>query len=240
MAEPMRKPGVRELLGGAVNTSALQFRGAAETPLTRVAALGAATLNVRYGADREDLPVAASKPVVYGAPVDVRDALHGELAAELLHVYEGQQLDRLPAAIALFGAWIAQRRLFADFIGPEHEQLRRAFAERALHEWLSPHCAACRGSKKQEKSRSGQWLAPRGNMQRNAIYRPCGACHGTGRAPSSPPQRMKALGMSRERYDGAERWDQKFAAAMTWLGGLLPRRLTRVLTAELERRKRRI
>jgi hypothetical protein len=49
---------------------------------------------------------------------------------------------------------------------------------------------------------------------------------------------MKALGLTREQYD-AGRWDQRFSAGLTWLNELLPRRLNRPLTAELERRKRR-
>jgi mono/diheme cytochrome c family protein len=204
-----------------------------------VAALGAATLGVRLGVDREDLPIAASKHRAYGTEIDMRDALHAELAAELLHLYEGQQLERLPAAIKLFAEWLMQRRLFSEYLGDEHQAMRRAFAERALHEWLSPHCIACRGSKKQQRSRSGQWLAPAGNMQRNAIFRPCSACHGSGAQASSPPQRMKALGLTREQYE-AGRWDQKFSAARIWLGDVLRKRITRVLTAELERRKRHV
>jgi hypothetical protein len=238
-AEPVRKPDIRELVGRAVNTSALKLRQG-EGPLDRVAALGAATLAVRLGADRTDVPIATAYAgqKLNGTPIDVRDALHGDLAADLLHVFEGGQLERLPAAINLFAAWIAHRRLFTEFAGVEHEPLRRKYAERALHEWLSPHCAACRGSKKQQRSRTGQWISPQGNMQRNAIFRPCSACDGTGRQASSPPQRMKALGLTREQYD-AGRWDQRFSAGLTWLNELLPRRLNRPLTAELERRKRR-
>jgi hypothetical protein len=48
---------------------------------------------------------------------------------------------------------------------------------------------------------------------------------------------MKALGLTREQYD-AGRWDQRFSASRTWLNQLLPNRVARVLTAELERRKR--
>lgn len=237
MGEPVRRPTVRELVGVAVNTSALKFRSTSESPLDRVAALGASTLGVRLGVDREDLPIAASRQRAYGTEIDVRDALHAELAAELLHLYEGQQLERLPSAINLFARWLMQRRLFAEYLGDEHQALRHAFAERALHEWLSPHCIACRGSKKQQRSRSGQWLAPAGNMQRNAIFRSCSACNGSGAQASSPPQRMKALGLTREQYDTG-RWDQKFSAARIWLGDVLRKRITRVLTAELERRKR--
>jgi hypothetical protein len=238
MGAPER-PDIRELVGVAVNTSALKLRQH-EGPLDRVAALGAATLAVRLGADLHDVPIATAYAglMLNGTPIDERDALHGELAADLLHIFEGDQLERLPTAIMLFSAWIAHRRLFSQYAGAEHEQLRRSFAERSLHEWLSPHCMACKGSKKQQRSKTGQWICPRGNMQRNAIYRPCSACHGSGRQPSSPPQRMKALGLTREQYD-AGRWDQRFSAAMTWLAELLPRRLNRPLTAELERRKRR-
>jgi hypothetical protein len=231
--EPARKPDVSELVGVAVNSSGLQFRSNVERPIDRIAALGASTLAVRLGADRQDLPIGARR----GAEIDFRDALHGELAAEVIHLYVGDQLERLPVAIALFARWIADRSLFAQYAGDEHATTRRAFSERAIHEWLSNRCIACGGSGKQQRSRSGQWIKPQGSMQRNATFRVCSVCNGCRRAPSSPPQRMKALGLTREQYD-SDRWDQRFSAAMTWLGGLIPRRLTRVLTAELERRKR--
>lgn len=239
MGEPARKPDIRELIGRAVNTSGLTLRQH-EGPLDRVAALGAATLAVRLGADRQDVPIATAYAgmKLNGTPIDARDALHGELAAELMHIFEGDQVERLQAATNLFATWIAHRRLFAEYAGVEHATMRLAFAQRAMHEWLSPHCASCKGSKKQQRSKTGQWLTPQGNMQRNAVYRPCSACQGTGRQPSSPPQRMKALGLTREQYD-AGRWDQRFSAGITWLSELLPRRLNRPLTAELERRKRR-
>ena len=239
MGEAALKPGIRELVGIAVNKSNLTFR-AAEGPLDRVAAIGAATLAVRLGADRQDVPIATAYAgmKLNGTPIDERDALHGELAADLLHIFEGQQLERLPTAVTLFSAWIVHRRLFAEYAGAEHAGLRRAFSERALHEWLSWRCEACGGTGKQEMLRNGALVRPRGMMQRNQMLRHCKHCGGRGRKASSPPQRMKALGLTREQYDEG-RWDQRFSAAMTWLSELLPRRLTGPLTAELERRKRR-
>jgi hypothetical protein len=236
MGEPVRKPSMRELIGTAVNASGLQFR-AYETPIDRVAALGAATLGVRLGVDRDDLPIAAAKSLVYGAPIDERDALHGELGAELLHILEGDQLERLPRAIGLFAEWITRRRLFVEYAAAEHLQLRLSFAGRALHEWLSCHCIACGGTGREQKLRSGAIVRPQGLGQRNAVFQQCRTCVGTGRSPSSPPQRMKSLSLTREQYD-AGRWDQRFSASRTWLNQLLPNRVARVLTAELERRKR--
>lgn len=235
--DEVKKPSVQELVGSAVNTSALTLAPGQERALDRVAALGSSTLAVRLGVDRDDLPIRAARSLAYGTEIDVRDALHGDLAAELLHIYAGDQLNRLPAAISLFAKWICHRKLFTEYAGDEHQALRRAFAERALHEWLSCHCIACGGTGREQKLRSGAIVRPQGIMQRNANFQTCRTCDGTGRPPSSPPQRMKALGLTREQYD-AGRWDQRFSASRTWLSQLLPNRLARVLTAELERRKR--
>jgi hypothetical protein len=138
----------------------------------------------------------------------------------------------------LFASWICFRSLFKPLATLEHQAVRLAFSARTLHEWLSDKCPQCRGSRKQQKSASGQWVAPLGNMQRNAIFRVCTCCHGSGRPLSSPPQRMKALGLDRARYE-EERWDQRFSAAFEWLNKFLPPRLQRALTAELGRRTRR-
>lgn len=234
----VEKPDLRELVGRAVNASGLELHATQERALDRVAALGAAALAVRFGVDRDDLPIAAAPALVYGQALDPRDVLVGELAPLLWHIRFGYQYDQRPAGIRLFALWIGYRPLFAEYAGAAHEKLRLSFAERVMHEWLSDRCPGCRGSKKQQRSPTGQWIKPLGAMQRNAVYRPCAVCNGSGRTPVSPPQRMKALGLTREQYDRG-RWDQRFNAAIQWLNRLLPKRLQRPLTAELERRKRR-
>jgi hypothetical protein len=233
-----RKPCIRELVGGAVNASHLTLDGRQERALDRVAALGAAALAVRLGADVEDVPIAAAKPLVYGSEPDVRDVLAGELVPILWHIRYGAQLDLVPKAVGLFAMWVGHRPAFAAYVGDEHLSLRTAFSERSLHEWLSDRCATCGGSKKQQRSSTGRWIKPLGSMQRNATFRPCVACSGSGRAPIRHPERMKALGLTRQQYE-EQRWPQRFNAACTWLGELLPSRIVRALTAELERRKRR-
>jgi len=233
------KRDIRELVGIAVNTSGLTMKVNQERALDRIAALGAASLAMRLGVDREDLPIAAAKPLVYGDELDIRDVLAGELAPVLWHVRFGGQYDQVPAAITLFAGWVSHHRLFAEWKAPEHLRLRLAYAERVMHEWLSDKCTACGGSGKQQRSQGGQWIRPQGLMQRNAIFRTCSACQGTRRPPPSPPQRMKALGLTREEYD-SQRWDQRFSAGFHWLNRFLPPRLERALTAELGRRKRRV
>lgn len=236
MGEPTRKPDIRELVGVAVNTSALTLKAGHELALDRVAAVGAAALAVQLGADREDVPICAARPLVYGVALDPRDVLASELIPMLWHIRYGAQFDLVPKAVALFAEWIAYRPAFA-----EHQDvgLRRSFAVRVMHEWLSDRCTACAGSKRQQRSRSGAWIRPLGSMQRNATFRPCTACCGSGRAPVRHPERMKTLGLTRAEYD-AQHWAQRFTAALGWLNQMLPSRLVRVLTAELERRKRRV
>lgn len=238
----VERPDLRELVGIAVNSSQLSTRSDGETPLTRIAAVGAASLAVQVSADLDDVPIAASLAVAYGAPMDPRDVLAGELSPMLWHIRYGGQFDLVPRAIELFSQWIAGKRIFEDFAGAEHQAVRHAFAARAVHEWLSDRCTYCAGSKKQERSKTGQWIKPRGSMQRNATFRPCVACSGSGRAAVSHPERIKAmkpaLVLTREDYEG-QRWMQRFNAAQAWLQQLLPNRLLKALTAELERRTRR-
>lgn len=239
MGEAALKPCIRELVGRAVNTSAMKLRQV-EGPVDRIAAMGAAGLAIRLGADHSDVPIATAYAGIKlnGTDPDARDVIAGELIPVLWHVRYGGQFDQVPTAIRLFSEWIVHRKLFADCATDAHLALRAAFATRLMHEWLSDRCAACKGSGKQQRSRTGQWICPQGSMQRNATFRACTACNGSRRAPSSPPQRMKALGLTREQYD-EQRWDHRFSASFAWLNQLLPNRLTRPLTAELERRKRR-
>lgn len=237
MSEKDKRADLREQIGVSVNASTLtMLRSNQETPLTRIAALGAAALAVKLGADVENVPIGGSRAIVYGAPLDPRDVLIAELAPALWHIRYGGQYEAVPRAIELFAQWIAYRNLFSQYSKAEHEQLRLAFSARVMHEWLSDRCNYCGGSKKQERSKTGQWLKPRGSMQRNATFRPCTACSGSGRAAICHPERMKALGLTREQYE-QQRWQQRFNAATTWMGLLVPSRIVRSLTVQLERGK---
>lgn len=245
MSEPARKPDIRELVGCALNASVLVMRENAETPLQRVAALGAAQLAVQTGAAKAGLPIAAMDPMLRRRSTDMRqlmlhppgdkeqDHLAAELGSLLFHVrYAGQQ-DALPKAAVMFSAWMRYRATMRDVTDTELLTLAR----RTLHEWLFSRCRACEGSAKQEKTKAGNWVRPRGVGQRNAQFRTCQICHGSGRALPAHPERMHLLGLTREKYD-ADRWPQKFSAAHAWLNMKIAV-LVRPLTAQLGRYKRR-
>lgn len=244
------KRSVQEQVGVAVNASSLVMREQGESHLDRVAALGAASLAVSLGADVQGVPIAAAAAEVYRrsadmrevmldpGDVDPRDQLVGELGPYLLHIRDGGQHALLPKAVVLYARWLTHRRLFAEYAGPEHAPLMASFAALVMHEWLSDRCPVCAGSGKQQKSPSGQWIRPRGTMQRNAIFRPCSACNGTRRAAPRHPERMKQLGLTREQYDEG-RWAHRFSASIIWLERLISPRILRALTQQLERRTRR-
>lgn len=229
------KPDLRELVGSAVNTSALTFAEDHERPLDRVAALGAAALAVTTNADRENVTIAGTRHQVYGAQLDARDVLTGELGPMLWHIRYGGQHGLVVRAVPLFARWLSERRSFA---GVNDAQLLERFATRALHEWLSDRCLACGGSGKLERTRSGGWIRPRGSMQRNAVFRVCSSCNGTRRATPSHTERTRWLDISRDRYE-SERWGQRFNAALAGLN-VHAARIHRPLTVELERRKRHV
>jgi hypothetical protein len=231
------KPDIREQVGVAVNASRLEIAVGSERALDRVAALGAAALAVSYGADLERLPVAACRQRVYGAPADVRDQLAAELGQLLWHIRYGAQHGNIFQAVRLYARWLKHRRMFEAFTEEAHTLVLERFAARVLHEWLSDRCIACGGSGKKERSRNGQWIKPRGSMQRDATFRPCDACHGSGRARPSHSERARWLEIPYRWYE-SERWPQRFNTALTWLRFQITHRMKRPLTAQLERRTR--
>jgi hypothetical protein len=107
------KPDIRELVGIAVNTSALTSKEGHETALDRVAALGAAQLAVSTGADIENVSIAGTRHVVYGAELDVRDVQAAELGGLLWHIRYGGQHGLIPRAVTLYARWLRARRSFA-------------------------------------------------------------------------------------------------------------------------------
>lgn len=234
MNEPARKPDVRELIGTAVNASQLVMRAGAESALERVAALGAAALAVQLGADRLDLPIAACRD----HPPTPENVIAAELGSLLWHIRYGGQFDAVPQAVTLFATWLSGRGKFSKLCQARRILLLPKLAARALHEWLSDRCVACGGSGKEERTRTGSWVRPRGSMQRNAIFRTCRACHGSRRRLHGDRERARSLGVSNEAYV-AERWDVALRGSVGALGRLLASRLRAPLTAELERRTRR-
>lgn len=235
---------LQEQVGKAFNSSALRIEGrspGAESSLQQVAALGAAALHVQHGVDRgrglaSIVATAIANPAHQPDPQDV---LVAELAALLWHIRYGAQHDFVPRAATQFAIWLAYRGRFGFLPAAERAGLLHKLAVRALHEWLSDRCIACGGSGKEERSRTGAWIRPRGSMQRNATFRTCKACAGTRRQPVSHAQRAQALGLTRQRYDD-ERWDAHCGAAISWLGKQIAPRLKRPLTVQLERGTKRV
>jgi hypothetical protein len=254
------KPDLRELVGSAVNTSNLASSDRRETALDRIGALGAAGARIAAGLDFADLPLAALQPEIAQANIalylantdmrdlllrppqlearDPRDVIAGELGPTLWHVRYGGQHDQVPRAVLLFAAWLRHRRAFAFLASPEQDARLHAFAGRVLHEWLSDRCIACGGCGRQELTRRGNAIRPRGSMQRNATFRVCQACAGTGRQRPSQGERARAIEVTLKDFD-AQHWLQRFDLATQYLNRLLDKRLMRPLTAELERRKKR-
>lgn len=219
----------------AVNTSALTFaQDGHERALDRVAALGAASLAVQTGADLENVPIAGSVSIVYGAPLEQGDDLASKLAPMLCHIRYGAQHGLVARAVMLYASWLRLRPLFSS---PEIETPRlERFSARVLHEWLSDKCLPCGGSGKLERTRSGAWVRPRGSMQRNAVFGVCSTCNGNRRSRPSHGDRARWLDLRMTDYEKG-RWPQRFNAGLIWLNQFHARRIERPLTAELERRK---
>lgn len=244
------RPDIRELVGVAVNTSGLALKEGQEGALDRVAALGAAAMEIASGGDLQGLPVAAMQPEVYRRSMsmadlmldpgtsDARDVLAAELGPLLWHIRYGGQHENLPRAARLYTTWLRTRRLFAELADQAHAEQLERFTARVLHEWLSDRCAPCGGSGKLERSKTGSWIRPRGSMQRNATFRVCPACNGTRRAMPSHAERARWLGLAFADYE-KNRWQQRFSAALIWLKQFHSGRVHRPLTLQLERRKRR-
>ncbi len=248
------KPDVFEQLGVAFNTSALDSSPVCERAVDRIGALGAASAEVASGADLQGLTLAAVQVDTYresasmrdlmldpGTP-DVRDVLAAELGPMLLHILYGDQHGHVPRAIRLFSCWLQHRRLFSEFTG--EQQLLERFAGRVLHELTSGRCPVCGGSGRLELSSTGTPIRSLGRGQRNARFVLCrtkkgAGCNGSGRARPSPVERARWLEISMKAYE-EDHWGQRFNAAHSWLLFHIIGRLKRPLTAQLERRKKRI
>jgi hypothetical protein len=186
----------------------------------------------RRSADMRDVMLDPGEP-------DERDRLASELGPFLWHIRYGAQHELLPKAVRLYARWLQHRRLFSEFTTEAHVLVLERFSACVLHEWLSDRCVACGGSGKLERTNSGAWIRPRGSMQRNAVFRPCRGCDGSGRSRPSHAERARWLEIPMSWYE-SERWQQRFNAAHTWVKFLITDRLHRPLTGQLERRKKRI
>lgn len=233
MSAKQERRSLEEQIGIAMNSSNLADRSA-ESAVERIAAFGAATLHLRSGASEAGLPISSFSGSPRQPEQAARDVVHGELAAALWHLDFGRQSAQLEQAVTLLAEWVKRRHRMQD-VDPA---LLRPFAARVLHELLSPMCVRCGGSGKLERSRTGQWIRPRGSMQRNATFAVCPGCHGSRRQPASVAERRRALGIDRERYE-AERWDRRFEAARRWCAWVIAPTLRNPLTVQLERRIRR-
>lgn len=243
---------LQELIGVSVNASSLRLEARSpggETSLLRVAALGAAQLHVQHGADLagprgRGTPIAAVLADKRRAPSPL-DKVVSELAGLLWHIRYGGQHERTGEAIRLFATYAGMRARFMQL--PPFDAMEEAavtgllhrFSGRVLHEWLSDRCVACGGSGKLERTESGSWVRPRGQMKRNATFRVCPTCQGSRRALPSHTARRKALELTSEDYE-AQRWAQHFKAGLAWLDIWIARRLRRPLTVQLERGTKRI
>lgn len=250
---------LREQYGSAVNACALTLSEHRDTPLLLVAAMGAAAARIASGADRQNLPIASMQPEALERGRDVsqvdmrrlmlhpparvgqdpRDLIASKLGPNLWHIVEGGQMELVPLVIEQFAEWLTYRHTFAAFTTPDQVRQLRAFSMRAMHELLSPRCVACGGTGKQERTRDGTPVRPRGSMQRNAVFVTCGGCGGTGQARPSDGERARALGVTMALYD-RDGWPRRFVAANGWLKKIFAQRVRSPLTAELERGKRRI
>lgn len=224
---------LEEQIGRAMNSKNLADQ-AGECPIEQVAAFGAATLHLRSGASGAGLPISSWQGITRNEQRTTADLVHGELSAALWHLDYGRQSGQLGQAIELLAAWVSKRERMQD-VAPE---LLRPFAARVLHEYLSPACVRCGGSGKLERSKTGQWIKPRGSMQRNATFGVCEACRGSRLRPASPIERRRALGIDHERYE-SERWDRRFEAAKRWCRLVIAPTLRKPLTVQLERSKKR-
>jgi len=235
------KPDLREQVGVAMNASYVNE--------LLIGSFGAATLAVRLHVDRDDVPIGAAPAMVTPCWVwpksPINDApdisyVAAELGAVLWHVRSGSQDSQVPRATRLFVDWMMPRRQFAYI--PTLEARRAVleqFAAQVIHEWLSDRCVECGGCGRQERTRTGVFIRPRGSMQRNATYAPCTGCGGGGMARPNKVARARALGIPFSWYeDRGSAWPQRFALAHIWLH-MLAGRLYRPLTAETGRRIRR-
>jgi hypothetical protein len=229
------RAGLQEQIGRAMNSSHLEHRADRDNAVVHLGAVGAAALHVHHGADYVRLPIAAVL-ADRAHQVDPQNALAAELATCMWHIRYAGQFDMVPRAVVLFARWMTYRGRFNAI--EDRASLIPLLASRAIHESLSDRCIACGGSGKLERSPTGSWIRPRGSMQRNATFRTCAACEGSRRQAISHTERRVALGITRERYD-QERWDAHCKAALTWLERNIGR-LSRPLTVQLERSKKRV
>ncbi len=254
MAEAL-KADLFEQLGTAFNASALDLHPTHERAVERIAALGASAAEVASGADLQGLTLAAVQGDVYRASMsmrdlmldpgtpDARDVIAGELGPKLLHILHGGQAGLVPSAIPLLAQWLRHRRLFSAFT-LEQQPLLERFAGCVLQELTSHTCPVCGGSGRLELSGNGTPIRALGRGQRNARFVLCrtkkgAGCGGSGRARPSPVARARWLGITLKAYDEDD-WAQRFSASLAWVQYLIIGRLKRPLTAQLERRKKRL
>lgn len=242
MAAEARKPDIEELVGVAVQASALVIEERKnETPGLRVAALGAAVMQIRANLDR---PLRKPEHMTeelwrYGERLFVRsparrDHLEAELGRLLLRMGAGGDLTihTLAPAAWMFAEWLQSTRTWqAEAMRPHHPRLFR-FAARCILELMFCHCEGCGGCGQQERPPKGKPRRPR-LFARNTKLVSCTVCHGSGAALPDIGARVDALGIVFPDYR-AQQWQVHFSQAQAWLMRIA-RRLQRPLRKQLER-----
>lgn len=209
-----------------------------ETDADRVAALGAAGLAIAIGADRERAPIAAASTLLSGRPAQLSDALAAEIGPLLWRVRYAGAHALIPRLAELISQWIATLRSFRDISSAQHSELRLRVARRLIDEDLRGRCRRCEGSGKLERARDGKWIKPRGAWQRNATFRLCPACSGSGKLPPRHAERCALLGISRADYERGG-WARRFNLLRHLLDTAACARLARACAVQLERPRNR-
>lgn len=233
MAVAALRPSVLEQVGVSCNATTLKASEGRETDVDRVAALGAASLVVQLGADRDECSIFGSFKLA--ADRDERDRISGELGALLIRIKVGQQHALIPQAVHLLRQYMALMQMFAEYDQLTRSLLIEPFAPHVLHEWLTDRCTRCGGTGLLERQ-GANLVRGRGSMQRNAVFHACDTCHGKKRMPANHVERARALGIPKRWYYDIG-WPSRFSAARSWLDQVA-RRIQRPLTQELGRRIR--
>lgn len=231
MSETMVKPGIEEQIGVALNASVLVMdrieAPSAETPLTRIAAIGAAAGRIARNADTAP----ANARHGHARPGDGLEARLAPLLWRLKFGGDATQETALDAA-RLFRDWLAQHPFcIAHGMSADGVLLLR-FAARMLYEWIADKCRACAGTGLQELLRGGVVRRPRTFANPKVRHVTCRACFGTRKQLPNKMERSRALEISLAEYDA--RWPRRFHLGAAWIERIT-RRLKSPLNCELER-----
>lgn len=223
MAYEAVKPEIRELVGVACQASRLVIDAKREeTPLLRIAAMGAAARQIARNVDAP-----TSKPA------SARDAIEARLAPLLWRIKYGRDGSqaRVLEAVMLFSVWMYGTRTWRE--SPPPADLAQRFAVRVLHEWLHDRCPACGGTGLQELRQNGVTRKPQRFNDRSVRHVQCRICSGSTLKRPSSGERAKTLDLPLDEIRST--WDVRLDRAAASLRAIA-RRLKRPLRFELEKR----